>query len=173
MTRGRRWLWMLFALTLAATAWVALVSDDQTLPETVSAVLRPASAVTSAANAAGVPVLLARRSAMGWPKAEAAGLAAWGPPPAPKMPAVPAAPPASPLPMASALQPPPFPYQLIGRLQQGEQTQALLTGPIRSLALRTGDVVDGQWRVDKVDATTLHITWLPGQLAQQIGYGKP
>lgn len=173
MTRGRRWLWMLFALTLGATAWVALVTDDQGLPETVSAIQRPASAATSAAKAAIVPVLLARPSAMGWPKAAATGLAAWGPPPALKMPPVPAAPQPSLLPIPSALQPPPFPYQLIGRLQQGEQTQALLTGPIRSLALRTGDVVDGQWRVDKVDAAALHITWLPGKLAQQIGYGKP
>lgn len=79
----------------------------------------------------------------------------------------------NPPPSPPPLQAPPFPYQLIGRLQQGEQTQALLTGPLRSLALRTGDVVDGQWRVDKVEASALHITWLPGQLSQQIGYGNP
>ncbi|MET0517221.1 MAG: hypothetical protein ABW005_00160, partial [Burkholderiaceae bacterium] len=94
------------------------------------------------------------------------------PPPPPPPPQVVAAPPAPPPPPMA----PPFPYQLIGRLVEGEgsgkgeQAQALLAGPTRSLAVKAGEVVDGQWRVDQVGATQLSLTWLPARLKQTISF---
>jgi hypothetical protein len=59
------------------------------------------------------------------------------------------------------LKPPPFPYTLIGRLDDG-QAHALLSGPLRSFGVKVADVIDGQWRVDDVQARGITITWLPG-----------
>ena len=79
---------------------------------------------------------------------------------------------APPPPPAAPPQPqaPAFPYQLIGRLDDGPQTQALLAGAQRTLAAKAGDLLDGQWRVDRVEADAVHLTWLPGKLPQTIGY---
>jgi hypothetical protein len=41
---------------------------------------------------------------------------------------------------------------------------ALLTGPNRSVSVRAGDTLDGQWRVDQVSASGVRLTWLPAQL---------
>lgn len=64
---------------------------------------------------------------------------------------------------------PPFPYQWIGRLDDGSSApQALLAGPQRTIAARAGDTVDGHWRIDKVDATAVQLTWLPGPAAHTL-----
>jgi hypothetical protein len=66
---------------------------------------------------------------------------------------------------------PPFPYQLIGRLEdESGAGQALLAGPTRSIAARAGDVIDGQWRVEHVAPTGLALIWLPAQLPQNITF---
>ncbi len=77
------------------------------------------------------------------------------------------APPAEP----EAPRAPPFPYTLIGQLDDG-RPQALLTGPLRSLAVGAGEVVDGQWRIDAVQAQSITLTWLPGGQRQTLGF-KP
>ena len=69
------------------------------------------------------------------------------------------------------LRAPAFPYTLIGQLDDG-RPQALLTGPLRSLAVAAGEVIDGQWRVDAVQAQGITLTWLPGGQRQTLGF-KP
>ena len=68
--------------------------------------------------------------------------------------------------MAVAVATPPpvpaFPYKLIGRLDDGIP-QALLSGTSgtsRSFGVKAGDSIDGQWRVDSVEAQTVTVTWL-------------
>lgn len=63
--------------------------------------------------------------------------------------------------MATATPPPvpSFSYKLIGRLDDGIP-QALLSGTSRSFGVKAGDVIDGQWRVDSVEAQTVTVTWL-------------
>ena len=100
-----------------------------------------------------------------WPMS--AGLLAWGPP-------LPAAAPAS-LAKAAAATPqraplPPFPYRWIGRFDDGGGPQALLSGPLRSVGVRAGDVLDGDWRVEQVAASQLMLTWLPGGDAVSVDF---
>lgn len=174
---GRSWLWLLLALALLATAWVATTPDTDNLLEPALPVRRaglPAVAAAAVLVSANLPNRLTRASPLVWPKAGAVELAAWGqlPPPAPPPPSKPMLP-TGPPPPPSAPQAPSFPYQLIGRFHQGDHAQALVTNQVRTLALRAGEVVDGQWRVDKIDDAALHLTWLPGQFAQSIGYSNP
>ena len=61
---------------------------------------------------------------------------------------------------------------MIGRVIEGEGAKAvevaLLTGPNKSLSAKRGDVIDGQWRVEQVSTAGVRLTWLPGQLPQNI-----
>jgi hypothetical protein len=102
------------------------------------------------------------RSAHAWAPPDAPALAAWGPPPA-------APPPPAP-PEPEPPQAPPFPYTLIGRVVNGDQVHALLTGATRTLGVKRGEVIEGQWRVDDIHADGVTLTWLPGGLRQRLGY---
>jgi hypothetical protein len=88
-----------------------------------------------------------------WPDPAPATLAAWTAP-APPAPALAASAPKR----AGA---PPFPYKWIGRLEDGESAQALLSGPQRSFGARAGEVLDGRWRIERVADARLELTWLP------------
>jgi hypothetical protein len=166
------------ALTLAATLWLALSPDDEA--ETAQPVAgerrapaaqagasrKPAAAATVTVTEALVATNWAAVKREAWTVPENGYFAAWAPPPpppAPKQVAAPPAPPAAPV-------APAFPYQLIGRLVEGNQATALLAGPSRSLAVKAGDVVDGQWRVDQVTERGLNLTWLPAKLNQTISF---
>ncbi|MFT7776386.1 hypothetical protein [Roseateles sp.] len=152
------------AATLVATAWVATRPEEDLTATVAAPARRPivaASAVPASAPATG------GRAA--WAEASASQLAAWQPPPPPPPP------PAPPL-LAAATPPPPVappaPYQMIGRVVEGEGSQAvevaLLAGPNKSLSARRGDVIDGQWRVEQVSGSGVRLTWLPSQLPQNI-----
>lgn len=151
--------------TLAATAWVATRPDDE-VATTVAAPARRPTAVAAPAAAAPAPVDGSRQP---WAEATADQLAAWQPPPPPP-------PPPAPPPVAAAPPPPPVappaPYQMIGRVVEGEGAKAvevaLLTGPNKALSAKRGDVIDGQWRVEQVSASGVRLTWLPAQLPQNI-----
>ncbi len=189
--RRRPWLAWALVLTLLATGWVAMTTEDAE-PPTAAVTARPSrSRGTAFENSAPVPssqaqipgmtpqalqastmeLAMARATPLSWPKLGAGGLAAWGTPPQAPVPKV--KPMTAPSPPAPAPPPlaPPFPYQLIGSLQQGDQAKALMAGPVRTVALIAGEVVDGQWRVDKVDTNAVHLTWLPGAQTQRIEYG--
>lgn len=173
--------WLLgagLALTLAATMWAAQTGDDE--PADVQAVAggerrapaaaaRPAAGKVADTVAAAVDWHPVERAA--WAAVTPAQLAAWQPPPPP---APPPPPPAAPV-VAAPPMAPPFPYQLIGRLEEpGEggraRPVAFLSGPQRSLAVRAGEVIDGQWRVEQIGAAGLSLTWLPAKLPQTIAF---
>ena len=151
--------------TLAATAWVATRPDDEAAAPVAAPARRPAAIAVSTA-AAPAPVDGARQP---WAEASAEQLAAWQPPPPPP-------PPPAPPPVAAAPPPPPVappaPYQMIGRVIEGQGAKAvevaLLTGPNKALSAKRGDVIDGQWRVEQVSDSGVRLTWLPGQLPQNI-----
>jgi hypothetical protein len=154
--------------TLAATAWVATRPEDE-VPVAAAPVRRPAavgSAPVVAGASASAPQVGARPA---WAEVKPEQLAAWQPPPPPPPP--PAPPPAAPAPPPPPVAPP-APYQMIGRVVEGEGAKAvevaLLTGPNKALSARPGEVIDGQWRVEQVTASGVRLTWLPGQLPQNI-----
>lgn len=172
------------ALTLAATLWLAVggaadnnsaaqpVAGHSRAPVLTASSSRSATAAgltktttgTKAEAAAPLDWAPVARPAWAQPPADDAQFAAWSPPPPPPAPPFVAPPPPPP----AAPQAPPFPYQLIGRLVEGTQAQILLAGPSSTLAVRVGDVVDGQWRVDQINEGGLNLTWLPAKLNQTI-----
>lgn len=173
------------ALTLAATLWLAggdaadnngaqPVAGNRRAPVLNSGSSTASNAaaqagtrtVTRADATAPLDWAPVARPAWGPSAGDNTQFAAWSPPPAP--PASPFV--APPPPPPAAPQAPPFPYQLIGRLVEGEQAQILLAGPSSTLAVRVGDVVDGQWRVDQINERGLNLTWLPAKLNQTIGF---
>lgn len=153
------------AATLAATAWVATQPDE--VAELV--VTAPLRRVTPAAATVAATDPSARDTRQAWAEAPAEQLAAWQPPPPP--PAPPAPPPA-----AAAPPPPPVaptvPYQMIGRVVEGEGARAvevaLLSGRTKALGVKRGDVIDGQWRVEQVSPSGVRLTWLPAHLSQTL-----
>lgn len=103
------------------------------------------------------------------------------PPPQPKVAAVEAPPPQ---PVA-----PPFPHQWIGRFNDeapaaaetvapgtssvsqasAKPTQrAVVAGPSSTWVIKEGDVIEGQWRVDRIDNRTMNLTYLPLNLPQTV-----
>ena len=175
------------AATLAATAWVALQPEDDgaaatalparraatpkavptSVPTTASSPASVASAASAAAPAASQGVAPGARQP--WAEASPAQLAAWQPPPPPPPPPAPPPAPAAPPPPPMA---PPLPYQMIGRVVEGGDAQAvevaLLAGPNSALSVQRGDVIDGQWRVEQVSTRGVSLIWLPAQLPQNI-----
>jgi hypothetical protein len=154
------------AATLAATAWVATRPDDEAVAPVAAPARRPVVA-------AAVPTIVAPPPPSArqlWADASPAQLAAWQPLPPP--------PPAPPPPVVAPSPPPPVapqpPYQMIGRVVEGEGAKAvevaLLSGPNKAVSVKRGDVIDGQWRVDQVSTSGVSLTWLPGQLPQNIAF---
>lgn len=184
-------------LTLAATLWLAVgdeaenhngarpVAGNSRAPVlNAGASARSSANTTAAARAetradATAPLDWAPVARPAWGLRAGDGqFAAWQPPPPPPAPKFAAPPPPSPSPSPpppsppppATVQAPPFPYQLIGRLVEGGQAQILLAGPSSTLAVRVGDVVDGQWRIDQIQEGGLNLTWLPAKLNQTIGF---
>ena len=170
----RKRLALAVAMTAAATVWVALQPD---VPVSAPALRDRASAASNArvsaadtkpgklaASAPAWPGPTHPRS--DWPAPPAHAVAAWAP-----VAAAPAA--LAPRPAAAAsaaakpVEAPAFPYTLIGRLDDGE-ARALLSGPTRSFGVKADDVIDGQWRVDEVQARGLTLTWLPGGVKKTL-----
>lgn len=166
-------MWAVLLATLACSAWLATQDDEDAValarkPGPREAV--PASSGLVVANVAWPPPPAARASES-W-AFDAQQALAWSAPPAPAPAAasqVVAAPPAPVVPVAAATpHAPPFPYVLIGRIEEGRAVHALLSGPAQTLGVKVEDVIDGQWRVDAIDARGLVVTWLPGGLRQTV-----
>ncbi len=164
-TQHKPGLWGLLALTLLASLWLAWQDDGSQMGSAPAAVATPRVCADAPPHAAasGASAPWARRA---WPALAPTTAQAWGPPPTPVEPSPAVAPAALPLasgaaPVADAA-PPVFPYQWIGRYDDGDSVLALLAGPLRTLGVGVGEVLDGQWRVDRIEAAQLVLTWLPG-----------
>jgi len=59
---------------------------------------------------------------------------------------------------------PRFPHAWVGRFNDG----AVLSGADTTWVVRAGDVIEGQWRVDRVDERRMSLTYLPLNLPQQV-----
>lgn len=84
-------------------------------------------------------------------------------PPRPAVPVVVAPPP---------LQAPPLPFRFLGRVQDPERGQAfMLTTGGRVLAVKTGDVLDGQYLVEEFRDGQLHFLYQPLNIRQTLFVG--
>ena len=79
------------------------------------------------------------------------GVQSWQPPPPP--------PPSPPPPAEPEL--PPFPYTYMGGLTDERGRTAFFNRGDRVLALRAGETVDGAFRVDHLDETSMTVTYVP------------
>lgn len=85
----------------------------------------------------------------------------WTPPPPP-----PVAGPA-PAPMA-----PPLPYTFLGKKQEGDAWEVYLGRAEQTFIAREGQVLEGNYRVDKVAPPQLHVTYLPLGEVQTLSIGE-
>lgn len=116
----------------------------------------------------------AGRAAAPWPLPAAQVLAAWALEPAPAPLAAPdRAPAAAPAPAAGVAQPaaqtadiasvatvPAFPYRWIGRFEDSDGVQVFLAGAQGILSVRSGQTIDGRWKLNQVQERQLQLTWL-------------
>ena len=157
-TRRQALLFGALGLSLVATAWVS--REDEAEPATV-APRRLAAARTATPEWPG-PAASARAD---WPAADPQALTAWGEAPRPAAPppvaAAPAEPPDEPPPPPQA---PPIPSQVVGRLTDARP---------RGAVVGVGEVVDGQWRVDAIEANGLRLTYLPLGQSQFVSFASP
>lgn len=178
-TSKRWWLWLPL---LAAGAWLALFGDKS--PAGDAAASAPVVAVSAAlpmatAGPATRPAVGPSHAALALvprdqlfathhlPAAEKAtprdlfSARNWNPPPAPPPPVVVAAPVA-----------PPVPYAFLGKKLEAEIWEVYLARGEQTFLVRTGQVLEGQWRVDRISPPSLELTYLPLGQALTLPIGE-
>ncbi|MBA2961848.1 MULTISPECIES: secretion system X translation initiation factor [Ramlibacter] len=180
---SRRWLfWTTFlAGAGVVAAWPALVGQTAAAPAPAAGPRGPAAVAAGPLDRLrGLPPAPPPDT----PAAEPAGAAAsrpagvelfavksWQPPPPPPPPVTVATAPAAPPPPAAPAAPP-LPFRFLGRLEQDASRKVFLQRGERVYAVAAGDVIDGQYRVDSIDAAQLRLTYLPLNIAQTLGIGS-
>ncbi len=84
-------------------------------------------------------------------------------------------PPPPPPPPAEPVEPtvPPFPYAYLGGLSDDSGRWAFFNRGDRVLAVHAGETVDGAFRVDHLDETSMSLTYLPLNKSLQVALGGP
>jgi hypothetical protein len=169
MAAGVRVRWLVLgsalALTLAAARLVG--GADRAPPERAEA---PADRPARAAAATDEPVAelaldkLGARSAappaadpfrpISWQALAQAEARRHAPPPAPRRP-----------------EAPPLPFAYMGKLVEDGRTTVFLVHGERNLIVRTGDTIDGTYRVDRIGEDDMTLTYLPLQQRQELALG--
>jgi hypothetical protein len=85
----------------------------------------------------------------------------WTPPPAAPASATPAAPSA-----------PALPYVYLGKKQEADVWEIYLGRGEQSFIAREGQVLEGTYRVDRIEPPTLTLTYLPLNQAQSLSIGE-
>lgn len=163
MKLSPRMRWTMLAAALSATVAASIWVSDTPDPEVV--VARP-----SKAGAGGIAQQskagtlawdkLPKRSLEDRPAADAFPTRTWFVPP----------PPPKPLPPPPAA-PPPLPYTYFGKLQEGSKLTIFIAKQDQNYAIKAGDVLDGQYRVDSVTAQSVVFTYLPLNMQQTLVIG--
>ncbi len=159
--------------TIASTGAGAdvVAAPERPAPAIAAEPLAAAPAPSRQASAAAAQTLrLDRLGGRAPPPAGAASGAAplfavqsWQPPPPPPPPPDPPAEPAA----------PPFPYSYMGGLSDDSGRTAFFNRGDRVLPVRAGETVDGQFRVDHLDETSMSLTYLPLNKTLQVTLGGP
>ncbi|MBV8501058.1 MAG: hypothetical protein JO006_05005 [Paucibacter sp.] len=164
----------LLAVTIAAALWASQLGQGDEAAAVAGATRRAPTAAPKPADKSELPARQASSlSAVPrapWPDARVEQFGAWMPPPPPPPPsALPAAlPPLAP--QAPAPVAPPLPYELIGRLVEDGQPKALLSGPLRTLAVQAGELIDEQWQVDAINERGLSLTYKPTGIRRTLAF---
>ncbi|HEU4851516.1 MAG TPA: hypothetical protein VFT37_05110 [Telluria sp.] len=163
----------ILAVALVVSAALAAFGDKEPVDAVVESVERPlparpaqAQAVRNAAQpqAATAVMRLVPRDELIGPAGDddgAFGSQSWNPPPPEPEPAPPPPPPSA----------PPLPFAYIGKALGEGRLEVYLAQGERVHTVRTGDVIDGAWRVDSVAPPTLTMTYLPLGQVQHMNIG--
>jgi hypothetical protein len=68
-------------------------------------------------------------------------------------------------------QAPPLPFAYLGKLAEGNSTTVFLSMGDRNLVVRTGDVIDNNYRVEEVTEAAVVLTYLPLTVKQTLPIG--
>ena len=149
-------------------------------PRTAQAGARPNKATDpSALGEADWPLRLPNPSDSEWPRQQVASNYGWEPAAPPPKPVSPkplavVAPPPPPPELKGPPPAPPFPYQMVGLLEQDGGTSAWLNassaggGGTRTVVAE--QVLDGRWRVGAISPRGMSVTWLATGQTLQIKY---
>lgn len=149
---NRRTLMLSLALTatLAAVAWTAY--QEKSASDLVEPVVRNQGLNQQAVAVINPPPGL--RTALNEASQDAFAPRDWTPPPPPPPKALP--PPPPPPPMA-----PPLPYRYLGKWLEDGRLVVFLRSGNRSVLVKEGEVLDGQWKVDEIAPRMMRFTYLP------------
>ncbi|HUW29662.1 MAG TPA: secretion system X translation initiation factor [Sulfuriferula sp.] len=152
------------AATLIAVAW----EHEQTQSEPADGVVAPVNSKTAHKSSARDTAHLALDKLRRADDSKAAGIKdvfqvqSWYVPPPPPPPALPPPPPA----------PPPLPFAYLGQLLEDGRLTVFLTRQDQNYAVKTGDTLDGMYRVDSVEAQRVMFTYLPLNMQQSLAIGN-
>lgn len=97
----------------------------------------------------------------------------FAPPPSAAQRSAPSPPPAAPV--VTAQPPPPkapsLPFRYLGRLVDGERISAFVASGTQNLSLKTGDVIDNLYRVERIADDALDFVYLPLDERQSLTLG--
>jgi len=152
------------AATLAAVAWVADQEEEAPVAVPVGAkASREAGRAVAANNRAQLELSKLRREPVEDVQGEVldpfAAKSWYVAPPPPK--------PAPPPPPA----PPPLPFKYLGKLVDGDTVTVFLASQERNYSAAQGDLIDGKYRIDSVDAQRVVLTYLPLDMQQTLMIG--
>lgn len=178
---GRRWL--VWLPLLAVAGWLALFGDKSATSEAVSLPTRsgpptpepaqaalPVTRASSEQQGSNTLATLVSRAELITAETSASGPAAsrdpfsarnWNPPPPPPPAPTPPPPPSA----------PPLPYAFIGKKLEGETWEIYLTRGDQTFVAREGEVLEGTYRVDKIQPPSLTMTYLPLGQVQSLSIG--
>jgi len=181
MTRGPVLRWVVLLGALGVAAWLA-VFGDKTPPgvvqpptassRAVMAATQPASGrAAQTRNAPPLPPVEALVDRATWPddgeprRADLFAPAPWmavAPPPvaAPPAPEAPPPPPALPA------------WRVVGKQRVDDQWEVFLMKDTQSLVVRQGQVLEGVWRVDRIEPPNMTITHVPSNQQHQLSIGE-
>lgn len=162
MSARNRWLILgsLLTATLVAMVWVEEQAGEETIavaePKKSRAVEKTAQAQTSRLD---LQKLQRSRDEEEQIRDVFKAKSWYVPPPPPK--------PEPPPPPA----PPPLPFKYMGKLLDEGQLTVFITKQDRNYAVKTGDTIEGAYRVESVDAQRVLFTYLPLNMQQTLVIG--
>lgn len=165
--KKQRWALLLVALglTLLAAAWVGREKAEVVEPVQAERPAAARQASVPADQGAGVRGIgLKMSSLLRTPRDQAASdlfaARSWYVPPPPPKP-LPPPPPSA----------PPLPFSFMGKMMDEGKLTVYLSAQERNYVVRTGDTIDGTYKVEEVGARMLTLTYLPLNIKQTLMIG--